>query len=265
MAWNDIYHHGKVLMIHPLESLLTDFNIQVLPKLCTYNGSVKYTCTGQWSGFAFVGAPYSNFLYDQILVQNEDEISFRYESYNSPNIMILKLEHSGQLTRVIWNERRTAWDLMFSVPDKYCAKYGYCGANSICSLNQIPMCECLKGFQFQSQDNKTGSVNCKRSHSSDCKSGDQFTKLEDFKAPDLLEVSLNEIMILNQCQAECLKNCTCRAYANSKLRGGGSGCLMWFGDLIDLRKLISNFTGQTVYIRVSASEQGTILAFWKLM
>ncbi|GAY55308.1 hypothetical protein CUMW_163460 [Citrus unshiu] len=148
----------------------------------------------------------------------------RYESYNSPNIMILKLEHSGQLTRVIWNERRTAWDLMFSVPDKYCAKYGYCGANSICSLNQTPMCECLKGFQFQSQDNKTGSVNCKRSHSSDCKSGDQFTKLEDFKAPDLLEVSLNESMNLNQCQAECLKNCTCRAYANSKLRGGGSGC-----------------------------------------
>ncbi|KDO74321.1 hypothetical protein CISIN_1g037240mg, partial [Citrus sinensis] len=193
----------------------------LLPKLCTYNGSVKYTCTGQWSGFAFVGAPYSNFLYDQILVQNEDEISFRYESYNSPNIMILKLEHSGQLTRVIWNERRTAWDLMFSVPDKYCAKYGYCGANSICSLNQTPMCECLKGFQFQSQDNKTGSVNCKRSHSSDCKSGDQFTKLEDFKAPDLLEVSLNESMNLNQCQAECLKNCTCRAYANSKLRGGG--------------------------------------------
>ncbi|KAH9651103.1 G-type lectin S-receptor-like serine/threonine-protein kinase [Citrus sinensis] len=215
---------ATLLMIHPLESLLTDFNIQVLPKLCTYNGSVKYTCTGQWSGFAFVGAPYSNFLYDQILVQNEDEISFRYESYNSPNIMILKLEHSGQLTRVIWNERRTAWDLMFSVPDKYCAKYGYCGANSICSLNQTPMCECLKGFQFQSQDNKTGSVNCKRSHSSDCKSGDQFTKLEDFKAPDLLEVSLNESMNLNQCQAECLKNCTCRAYANSKLRGGGSGC-----------------------------------------
>ena len=66
------------------EKFTYGLNIQVLPKLCTYNGSVKYTCTGQWSGFAFVGAPYSNFLYDQILVQNEDEISFKYESYNSP-------------------------------------------------------------------------------------------------------------------------------------------------------------------------------------
>ncbi|KDO54869.1 hypothetical protein CISIN_1g021046mg [Citrus sinensis] len=69
-------------------------------------------------------------------------------------------------------------------------------------------------------------------------------------------------MNLNQCQAKCLKNCSCRAYANSKLTGGGSGCLMWFGDLIDLRKPISNFTGQSVYIRVPAPEQGNKKLLW---
>ncbi|KAK9209422.1 hypothetical protein WN944_001788 [Citrus x changshan-huyou] len=43
-------------------------------------------------------------------------------------------------------------------------------------------------------------------------------------------------MNLKQCEAECLKNCTCRAYTDSKLTGRDSGCLMWFGDLIDMRK-----------------------------
>ncbi|KAK9209457.1 hypothetical protein WN944_001823 [Citrus x changshan-huyou] len=228
-------------------------DIQVSPKLCTFNGSAKYTCTGQWNGAAFVAAPYSNFLYDQVLVENKDEISFRYESYNSPNIMILKVNPSGLLTRLIWNERSTAWDLVFSVPDGYCGNYGHCGPNSICSLDQTPICQCLRGFKLKSQNNQTWPRKCERS--SDCKSGDQFIKLEDFKAPDLLEVSLNDSMNLNQCQAKCLKNCSCRAYANSKLTGGGSGCLMWFGDLIDLRKPISNFTGQSVYIRVPAPDQ----------
>ncbi|KAK9195283.1 hypothetical protein WN943_003403 [Citrus x changshan-huyou] len=228
-------------------------DIQVSPKLCTFNGSAKYTCTGQWNGAAFVAAPYSNFLYDQVLVEKKDEISFRYESYNSPNIMILKVNPSGLLTRLIWNERSTAWDLVFSVPDGYCGNYGHCGPNSICSLDQTPICQCLRGFKLKSQNNQTWPRKCERS--SDCKSGDQFIKLDDFKAPDLLEVSLNDSMNLNQCQAKCLKNCSCRAYANSKLTGGGSGCLMWFGDLIDLRKPISNFTGQSVYIRVPAPEQ----------
>ncbi|KAH9651107.1 Receptor-like serine/threonine-protein kinase SD1-6 [Citrus sinensis] len=228
-------------------------DIQVSPKLCSFNGSAKYSCTGQWNGAAFVAVPNSNFLYDKVFVENKDEISVRYESFNSPNIMILKVNASGLLTSLIWNERSTAWDTYFSVPDGFCLNYGHCGPNTICSLDQTPICQCLKGFKLKSQDNQTWPIKCERS--SDCKSGDQFIKLDDFKAPDLLEVSLNDSMNLNQCQAECLKNCSCRAYANSKLTGGGSGCLMWFGDLIDLRKPISNLTGQSVYIRVPAPDQ----------
>ncbi|GAY55303.1 hypothetical protein CUMW_163420 [Citrus unshiu] len=235
-------------------------DIQVSPKLCTFNGTAKYSCTGQWNGAAFVAVPNSNFLYDKVFVENKDEISFRYKSYNSPNIMILKVNASGLLTSLIWNERSTAWDTYFSVPDGFCLNYGHCGPNSICSLDQTPICQCLKGFKLKSQDNQTWPRNCERS--SDCKSGDQFLKLDDFKAPDLLEVSLNDSMNLNQCQAECLKNYSCRAYANSKLTGGGSGCLMWFGDLIDLRKPISNFTGQSVYIRVPAPDQGNKKLLW---
>ncbi|KAH9802969.1 Receptor-like serine/threonine-protein kinase SD1-7 [Citrus sinensis] len=237
--------------------------IQVIPKLCAYNGSVEYTCTGPWNGVAFGAAPtYTSFLYEQVLVQSKDEISFWYESYNSPNIMILKVNPSGLIQRLIWNERSTAWDVLFSAPDGLCSDYGYCGANAICSADKTPNCECLNGFKLKSQDNQTWPRKCESSHSSDCKSGGQFIKLDDIKAPALLEVSLNESMNLKQCEAECLKNCTCRAYTDSKLTGRDSGCLMWFGDLIDMRKTIRNFTGQSVYIRVPAPEPGKRKLLW---
>ncbi|KAK9212419.1 hypothetical protein WN943_001801 [Citrus x changshan-huyou] len=229
--------------------------IQAIPKICAYNGSVEYTCTGPWNGVAFGAAPtFTSFLYEQVLVQGKDEISFWYESYNSLNIMILKVNPSGLIQRLIWNERSTAWDVLFSAPDGFCDDYGYCGANAICSDDKTPSCECLNGFKLKSQDNQTWPRKCESSHSSDCKSGSQFIKLDDIKAPALLEVSLNESMNLKQCEAECLKNCTCRAYTDSKLTGRDSGCLMWFGDLIDMRKTIRNFTGQSVYIRVPAPE-----------
>lgn len=79
------------------------------------------------------------------------------------------------------------------------------------------------------------------------------------KAPDLLDVLLNESMNLKECEAECLKNCTRRAFANSKLTGGGSGCLMWAMDLIDMRKTLPNLTLQSIYLQAPASEPGTLL------
>ncbi|THG06386.1 hypothetical protein TEA_011054 [Camellia sinensis var. sinensis] len=51
-------------------------------------------------------------------------------------------------------------------------------------------------------------------------------------------------------------NCQIRAYANMDIMGGGSGCFLWFGDLIDIRTCSTN--GQDVYVKVSASELGRI-------
>jgi hypothetical protein len=45
------------------------------------------------------------------------------------------------------------------------------------------------------------------------------------------------------------------AYANSDLRGKGSGCFLWFDqDLIDIRQYTDD--GQDLYIRMAASEAG---------
>ncbi|XVF28287.1 hypothetical protein REPUB_Repub15cG0017000 [Reevesia pubescens] len=60
-------------------------------------------------------------------------------------------------------------------------------------------------------------------------------------------------MNIKECRQLCLSNCSCTAYANSDIRGG-SGCLLWFGDLMDMRDLEQG--GQDLYIRLAASEIG---------
>ncbi|KAI3809957.1 hypothetical protein L1987_19562 [Smallanthus sonchifolius] len=54
----------------------------------------------------------------------------------------------------------------------------------------------------------------------------------------------------------CKSKCSCTAYTNSNISGTGSGCLLWFGDLIDIRTFVG--IGDTLYIRLSASELDSI-------
>ncbi|KAG4390253.1 hypothetical protein GLYMA_06G258101v4 [Glycine max] len=72
------------------------------------------------------------------------------------------------------------------------------------------------------------------------------------KLPDTSSSWFSKIMNLHECQNSCLKNCSCSAYANLDIRDGGSGCLLWFNTLVDLRKFTES--GQDLYIRLPASE-----------
>ena len=45
-----------------------------------------------------------------------------------------------------------------------------------------------------------------------------------------------------------LINCSCMAFTNSDITGEGSGCVMWFGDLFDLKQLQTG--DQDLYIRI---------------
>ncbi|XP_031280097.1 G-type lectin S-receptor-like serine/threonine-protein kinase SD1-1 [Pistacia vera] len=88
---------------------------------------------------------------------------------------------------------------------------------------------------------------------SDCRNGEGFQKLARMKLPDINW--LNQSMNIKECYAECLKNCSCRAYADLNEGGGISGCMMWFTNLIDMKECSDRFTwGQDIFIRVPASE-----------
>ncbi|KAI8557690.1 hypothetical protein RHMOL_Rhmol04G0029500 [Rhododendron molle] len=64
----------------------------------------------------------------------------------------------------------------------------------------------------------------------DCQKGEELVNVAHVKLPDLLEIQLNTGMGLKECEHECLKNCSCIAYANSNISEGGSGYLMWLGN-----------------------------------
>ncbi|KAF6151378.1 hypothetical protein GIB67_012238 [Kingdonia uniflora] len=88
----------------------------------------------------------------------------------------------------------------------------------------------------------------------DCLNGDGFVKVASMKLPDTSGSILNLSMNHKECRTECLKNCSCVAYANLDIREGGSGCVMWFSDLLDIKKFPVN--GQDLYLRMAASELG---------
>ncbi|KAL5548120.1 hypothetical protein UlMin_003351, partial [Ulmus minor] len=102
------------------------------------------------------------------------------------------------------------------------------------------------------------SNGCKRKRRLDCQKGEEFVKVARVKLPALLNFSLDKAMSLDECKEACLKNCSCKAYANSDVRRGSSGCLMWFGDLIDVREFRVKGSDQDIYIRLSASEMKLI-------
>jgi hypothetical protein len=81
------------------------------------------------------------------------------------------------------------------------------------------------------------------------------------KLPDTSSSWYNKSMSLKECEGMCLKNCSCTTYASFDVRGGGSGCLLWFGSLIDISEYSNSESGQDLYIRMATSELGTVLLF----
>ncbi|PSR98078.1 G-type lectin S-receptor-like serine/threonine-protein kinase [Actinidia chinensis var. chinensis] len=167
------------------------------------------------------------------------------------------LNQSGIVQRYIMKEGSTQWDLMYSTPKDLCDNYGQCGANSICRIYKSVICECLIGFIPRSQEQWSvldSSSGCTRRTPLNCQNRDEFMKIKAVKFPDLINSSLEKSMNLEECKAECLKSCSCIAYGNSNFTSGGRGCLMWFGDLIDIRDFIEEYSGQDIYIRLADSE-----------
>ncbi|KAF8024011.1 hypothetical protein BT93_F1268 [Corymbia citriodora subsp. variegata] len=215
--------------------------------------------TGQWNGVQFVGISLlSNPATEARLTLSEVEISFMFEVHDRQFFSIMKLNSLGVLQFFVVNRSRRATWVMLEFPSDPCDFYGRCGANAICSGS---LCECVKGFMPKSLDEwavRDFSSGCKRTIPTNCSKGEGFWEIKKVKLPDMLEVTLNRSMSLKECKDECLKNCSCAAYANSDIRGGGSGCLMWFGDLIDMKALEQWNRVQTLYVRVSASELDAI-------
>ena len=237
------------------------------PQMFLKEGSVVTFRSGPWNGLRFSGMPNlkPNSIYTFHFVLNQKEIYYTYELINSSVVTRMVLSPNGVLQRYTWIDRRQGWLLYLTAQMDNCDRYALCGAYGSCDINNSPACGCLKGFVPKHPNDwnvADWSGGCVRRTRLNCQNGDGFLKYPGVKLPDTQESWFNMTMNLKECKMKCLKNCNCTAYANSDIRNGGSGCVLWFGNLIDIREYNEN--GQDLYVRMAASELGMTSSIHKL-
>ncbi|KAK2975762.1 hypothetical protein RJ640_022201, partial [Escallonia rubra] len=229
------------------------------PQMVARKGSVEWYRTGSWNGVRFSGMPSlsPNTIYRYQLVFNNKEVYYSFELLSSSVVSRVTLNPNGFTQRWTWPIGRTkSWVLYLATPADNCDTYALCGAYGNCNLGRSPVCSCLDKFVPKYQEdwaNTDWSNGCVWKTPLDCNNGDGFSKYSDVKLPDTKHSWYNASMTLNECKLLCLRNCSCMAYANLDIRAGGSGCLIWFGDLIDIRQFPEG-SGQDIYIRVASSD-----------
>ncbi|ESR65312.1 hypothetical protein CICLE_v10007451mg [Citrus x clementina] len=232
-----------------------------IPQLVLRKNSIITFRAGLWNGLHWTGVPQlqPNPVYTFEYVSNEKEAFYTYNLSNSSVPSRMVINPAGTVQRYTWMERTKTWTLFsrFSgVTLDQCDSYALCGAYASCNINSnSPECECLQGFVPNSQrewDMQYKSGGCVRRTPLDCKHGDGFLEHKAVKLPDTRFSWVDKNITLWECKELCSKNCSCTAYANADVRGRGSGCLLWFHDLIDIKELPES--GQDLFIRMAASE-----------
>ncbi|CAI0439128.1 unnamed protein product [Linum tenue] len=213
------------------------------PEIIQREGSTERYRTGPWNGLRFSGTPYlrPNPIYMFQFVVSDQEIYYSYLLDNTSTVSRLVLNQNGVIQRLTWSGDTQGWVVYVTAQMDFCDRYALCGAYGRCNIRSSPVCNCLRGFEPK-VPNEWELVNwsngCVRQTALNC-SGDGRSWF-------------NVSMSLEECRGNCLRSCNCTAYANIDIRNGGSGCLLWFSELIDIRELEDS--GQDIYIRMAASE-----------
>ncbi|XP_057435517.1 G-type lectin S-receptor-like serine/threonine-protein kinase At4g27290 [Lotus japonicus] len=232
-----------------------------IPELEIRNDSTILFRSGPWNGIQNSGrhSVTNRQLFNMDFVSKKDEFYFQYKP-RDPSLIAMSVINQtlNAFQRFILNEGNRTWKLRSNTPRDICDNYEHCGSFGSCAMeNESAVCECLSGFAPKSPQNWTAnnwSQGCVRSEPWSCKERgkDGFTKLQNVKVPDTSTSWYNTSMTLEECRVKCWENCSCTAYINSDISGEGSGCILWFGDLLDLRQLPD--AGQDLYVRLTASE-----------
>ncbi|CAE6173992.1 unnamed protein product [Arabidopsis arenosa] len=225
------------------------------------NGDSSYSYRlGSWNGLSFTGAPAmgrENSLFDYKFTSSDQEVNYSWTPRHRI-VSRLVLNNTGKLHRFIQSNQHQ-WILANTAPEDECDYYSICGAYAVCGINSknTPSCSCLQGFKPKSGRKwniSRGAYGCVHEIPTNCGKKDAFVKFPGMKLPDTSWSwydAKNE-MTLEECKIKCSSNCSCTAYANTDIREGGKGCLLWFGDLVDMREY-STF-GQDVYIRMGIAK-----------
>ncbi|PWA66397.1 S-locus glycoprotein domain-containing protein [Artemisia annua] len=223
-------------------------------------GVVKHR-GGPWRNERFsgisIGRMILTFVIDVVII--DTEVSYSYYIENSTSILSkLTMNSSGVLESMVWVEEIKKWQTFLSFPRDTCDTYNVCGAYGRCTIVNLveKSCACLDQYRFVPKDDDF-SGGCVRRTPLDCKNGSEgFIKYSNIKLPDTKRTWFNTSMSLENCAEKCLQNCSCMAYADTQIRGEGTGCLIWFNDLIDIKVLVP-VGGRDIFVRIASSEIGS--------
>ncbi|XP_071725856.1 G-type lectin S-receptor-like serine/threonine-protein kinase At4g27290 isoform X2 [Rutidosis leptorrhynchoides] len=227
-------------------------------------GSMVNFRSGPWRNLRVTGDSIFDKSLSQIysVIITEKEVSIKTYAENSSLVARLTLNSSGELQYWAWAEDVNKWKLGFKYPTDICDTYNICSAYGICSVGWTQQsCACLDNQRFVPKNQKDWdtadwSGGCVRRTPLECKNGsDGFIKYSNFDLPDTEGTWFNMSMTMEECEAKCLKNCTCMAFAIPDNSLGGKGCVHWFEDLKDMRESPNN---REIFVRMASSELDTV-------
>ncbi|KAL3626832.1 hypothetical protein CASFOL_029311 [Castilleja foliolosa] len=254
---------GKELYLRSWKSnedpALGDFTISIYlagyPQIVIKKGDTILYRIGPWNGMRFSGMPNIklNETMTAKLIMNSSVVIYRGIAIKSSVYSRFTLSPSGTGQQFTWVDRIQDWVVYYRFPADICDDYGSCGAHGSCNNENFPVCGCLERFVPKDEESwatSDWSGGCVRRRPLNC-GDDVFLEYSGIKMPDARHTWYNESMSLGECEAVCLSNCSCTAYSNTDI-SNSSGCLLWFGDLVDIRQMSGE--PQVIYIRLAASE-----------
>jgi hypothetical protein len=229
------------------------------PELHVWRKGRKTYRTGPWNGLRFSGIPEMTTFGDMFefhFTDTADEVSYFYRDRLGSPVSRVVLNESGVMQRLVWDRTALAWSSFWSGPRDQCDSYGVCGAFGVCNVGDAMVCGCIRGFMPGSVAEwrmRNASSGCARRTPLQCADGDGFYTLRGVKLPETHGSTVDAGATLVECGRRCLSNCSCTAYAPSDIRGGGTGCIQWFGELMDTRFVDP---GQDLFVRLAKSDLG---------
>ena len=225
------------------------------PQLVLRKGSEEQYRWGPWGGVRFSGTNElkSNPIFTPMFNSSLEEVFFTYKTIDNTALIRFVVTQEGLIQYITWSENSKEWVIIVNLQGDACDRYETCGPYGIC--DSYPNCKCLKGFEPKSPqdwERFDSSSGCVRKWEVSCGNGDGFVKYMGLKLPDNSFLAANRTMSLEECEAECLKNCSCMAFSRLDIHGNGGNCVMWSGDLLDMKKFPDG--DEELYIRMAREE-----------
>ncbi|PUZ47131.1 hypothetical protein GQ55_7G138800 [Panicum hallii var. hallii] len=229
------------------------------------NSTIPYWFSGIWNGEYFPLVPEMSGakLFNFTFVNNDQEKYFTYNSLDETTVARHVMDVSGQVQAFIWLESSQDWLMNYAQPRARCDVYAGCGPFTICNDNELPHCNCMKGFFIRSPKNwdlgdqtdgciRNTPLNCVNTKSTGS-SIDKFYSIQCVRLPHNA-YNIEAATSAGKCETVCLSNCSCTAYSY-----GNGGCFVWHNELLNVKQQqcddTTNINGGTLYLRLAAKEE----------